>query len=467
MTDERPRRFCMVTTFYPPYHFGGDAVFVHHLSNELARRGHRVEVVHCLDAYRLLARGGGAGREPTRGYDDHPNVTVHGLSSPFGFLSPLATHQTGLPLFKAGRLRRVLDAGAFDVIHYHNVSLVGGPGVLALGRAAVKLYTMHEYWLGCQTHVLYRNNAAPCDRRTCLTCSLAHRRPPQLWRYTNLLADAVGHVDAFIAPSRFSEQMHRRMGLRGRIVHIPDFVTDAVADADAPPGTSGSTAGPTDDAAALDRTSGGPPYFLFVGRLERLKGLHTLLPLFRHLPEARLLVTGTGGEERALRQQAEGLPNVVFLGHLPPGELPRLYRQAVALVLPSDCYEVAGLVVPEAALRGTPSIVRNRGGMPEIIVRGGGGYAYDGDGELLAAMRRLLANRGLRDALGRRARELCLREWTPDVHLARYFALVDEITAAKRSGAADAGGMAEDAARRPPSEAFVARATVPPPVART
>ncbi|NJN37380.1 MAG: glycosyltransferase family 4 protein [Nitrospiraceae bacterium] len=34
----------MVTTFYPPHHFGGDAVFVHRLSHALADRGHEVEV---------------------------------------------------------------------------------------------------------------------------------------------------------------------------------------------------------------------------------------------------------------------------------------------------------------------------------------------------------------------------------------------------------------------------------------
>ena len=51
-----PLRFCMITTFYPPYNFGGDGIFVHRLSNELARRGHHVEVIHCIDAYHLLAR---------------------------------------------------------------------------------------------------------------------------------------------------------------------------------------------------------------------------------------------------------------------------------------------------------------------------------------------------------------------------------------------------------------------------
>ena len=151
---DRPLRFCMVTTFYPPYNFGGDGIFVHRLSNELARRGHQVDVIHCRDAYRLMA-----GQDTNRGYDDHPNVTVHGLKSPFGFLSPLATQQTGFPLFKSAGILRVLDKD-FDVIHYHNISLLG-PKILEYGHG-IKLYTMHEYWLVCPTHVLFRFNRAAC-----------------------------------------------------------------------------------------------------------------------------------------------------------------------------------------------------------------------------------------------------------------------------------------------------------------
>jgi hypothetical protein len=45
----------MITTFYPPYNFGGDGIFVRQLSNELALRGHRVDVIHCIDAYRALS----------------------------------------------------------------------------------------------------------------------------------------------------------------------------------------------------------------------------------------------------------------------------------------------------------------------------------------------------------------------------------------------------------------------------
>jgi len=69
MTD-RPLRFCMITTFYPPYNLGGDGIFVQRLSNALARRGHTVDVIHCIDAYRL------ARRSPMKTNEDHPRKWI-------------------------------------------------------------------------------------------------------------------------------------------------------------------------------------------------------------------------------------------------------------------------------------------------------------------------------------------------------------------------------------------------------
>ena len=50
-----PLRFCMVTTFYPPRSFGGDAVAVQSLSRALVRAGHEVTVICDDDAYRTLS----------------------------------------------------------------------------------------------------------------------------------------------------------------------------------------------------------------------------------------------------------------------------------------------------------------------------------------------------------------------------------------------------------------------------
>src|SRR5450631_1616545 len=86
----RRLRFCFLSIFYPPYSFGGDAIFVSRLANALARRGHEVDVIHCVDSYKALAKS-----EPDHQFPNHPNVTVHSLRSRLGFLSPLVAQQTG------------------------------------------------------------------------------------------------------------------------------------------------------------------------------------------------------------------------------------------------------------------------------------------------------------------------------------------------------------------------------------
>jgi glycosyltransferase involved in cell wall biosynthesis len=403
----RPLRFCMITTFYPPYNFGGDGIFVQQLSHELARRGHHVEVIHCAESYRLLA-----GREPDPGNADAPGVTVHRLRSPFGFVSPLATQQTGRPLFKATPMRNIL-AGGFDVIHYHNASLIGGPGVLEEGAAAVKLYTAHDYWLVCPTHMLFKYERAPCTRPNCVPCTLVHRRPPQLWRYSTLLRRAAKHVDVFITASQFVLDKHREMGFAAPMVVVPYFTARKPALAPNPGWPPGSGA-----------------YFLSVGRLERVKGLQTLIPLFRRSPSARLLVAGTGTYEASLRRLADGAPNILFLGHQTGERLGQLYAGATALIVPSQWYEVFGIVILEAFAQRTPVIVRNIGGMPAIIAESGGGFVYDSDADLVAAMDRLLADPGLRTALGLRGYQSVQGQWSVDAHIERYLGLIEEVAAA-------------------------------------
>jgi len=409
MTD-RPLRFCMITTFYPPYNFGGDGIFVHRLSNELAQRGHQVEVIHCTDSYRILG-----GREPAKGYEDHPNVTVHGLQSRWGFLSPLATQQTGFPFFKSARIQRILEGG-FDVIHYHNISLIGGPKILEYGRG-IKLYTMHEYWLVCPTHGLFRFNRAVCTQPHCLLCSLIYRRPPQWWRYGNLLKTAVKHVDAFLAPSLFIKDKHQEMGLDIPIIHLPNFV-------------------PQVDAPTMTPEAGGDnriyetPYFLFVGRLEKVKGLDTLIPVFRRYEKAQLLIAGKGSCQLQLKRLAQDSFNIRFLGYQSWHQLQALYRQAVALIVPSLCFEVCALTILEAFRQKTPVIARNLGGMPEIIQESDGGFIYNTEEELVAAMDHLLASPSHRRELGQSGYQAYQQRWTPRAHLQRYFALIRGIAGA-------------------------------------
>jgi glycosyltransferase involved in cell wall biosynthesis len=400
----------MITTFYPPYQFGGDGAFVHRLSNELARRGHQVEVIHCLDSYYALG-----GRGPTQSCENHPHVAVHGLKSKWGRLSPLSTSSTGIPFFKRRRIQQILSAG-FDVIHYHNISLVGGPKILEYGQA-IKLYTPHEYWLVCPTHLLFRFNREPCRRRTCLACTLFHRRPPQWWRYFGMLNRAVKHVDAFLGLTRFTQKVHEQQGLSLPFVHLPSFL---------PPQEVEAVAGEERRSRPTD-----PAYFLYVGRLERLKGVHTLIPFFRAYSKAQLWIAGAGNYEPRLRQMAMGSDNIRFLGHLPYPELRSLYTNAVAVIVPSLCYEISPLVILEAAWHRTPVVARNLGGTGELVSEFGGGIVYETEEEMAAAVDRLSSDPSLRDGLGRISYAACKEKWSVEAHVTRYLSLIVEI-AAKR-----------------------------------
>lgn len=399
---ERPLRFCMVTTFYPPYHFGGDAVFVHRLAEALAEEGHTVDVVHSIDAYRLRAAG-----EPTVTFSDHPRVTRHALESRHPRLTASLTHQLGAPAAYDRRLRDVLERD-YDVIHYHNVSLAGGPEVLRLGHA-VKLYTAHEYWLVCPTHVLFAFDRAACTARQCLPCVISHRRVPQPWRYTGRLARALDSVDRVLMPSRFALDRHRADGMARPMVHLPHFVPDVEV------------------APAFALTEGAPesrPFFLYVGRLERLKGVQDLVALFADYPDADLVLAGDGSFRAALEESARGLSHVRFLGPVHPSRLGDLYRRAVALLVPSRCYETFGLAAAEAMSHGTPVIVRRIGALTEMIEESGGGLAFDTLDECREAMESLRLHPDRRTELGRRGRLAAREQWSRRVHLRAYLGLV-------------------------------------------
>jgi glycosyltransferase involved in cell wall biosynthesis len=396
----------MITTFYPPCGFGGDAIYVQQLSNELAKRGHQVTVIHCLDSYNLLSNG-----EFGIAYVNHPNVEVHGLKSQYGFLSPLATQQTGRPFFKSEKIREILDR-QYDVVHFHNISLVGGPKILEYGEG-IKLYTIHEYWLVCPTHVLMRFNRTPCEKPFCIACQLIHKRPPQLWRYTNLLKSSLRHVDAIISPSKFTKKIHEERGLRFPITHIPHFA----------PNHNDSS----DKFNEIVPETPQQPFFLYVGRLEKLKGVHTLIPIFRRYKKADLMICGKGICEGYIRELAEGCKNIHMLGYVSHGRLKKLYEKAAALIVPSMTYEISTLVIFEAFREKTPVIVRNIGGMPELIDESGAGLAYDSDKELIKCMDRLLEDTSYRQKLGRLGHEGYVAKWNPESHLRQYFELIQSV----------------------------------------
>jgi glycosyltransferase involved in cell wall biosynthesis len=397
----RPLNFLHLTTFYPPYSFGGDAMYIYRLAHALGDEGHHSDVVHCIDSYHLLHPA-----PPPIRFSDHPRVTTHGLESGYKWLSPLLTQQTGRALMKKSLVRELLKSKPYDVIHYHNISLLG-PEVLTFESSnpqAIKMYTTHEHWLICPTHVLWKFGERPCEKPACFRCTLKAKRPPQLWRYTNLLSETSKHVDQFVSPSRFTARIHAERGFAQPVAHLPYFI-DRVDDEWQNPAPR-----------PQER-----PYFLFVGRLEIIKGLQTLIEVWKRVTDYDLLIVGTGEHEEQLRGQASSNPRIKFLGALPQAKLGALYFHALACIVPSITYETFGIIMIEAFARKTPVIVRDLGALPEAVGDSGGGFVYRTDEELLAAVNRVATSPSLRGELGEHGYEAFLKYWSREAHLVMYF----------------------------------------------
>lgn len=402
----------MLTTFYPPHNFGGDGIGIRRLAEALVRRGHEVTVVYDADAYDALAPGPSPPVPELAG-----NPRIIGLRSGLGSLSPLLTQQAGRPVVNGRRIRRVLDEGDFDVTVFNNVSLIGGPALLAEGRG-ITLYEAHEHWLVCPMHVLWRHNREPCTGRQCLRCTLSFRRPPQWWRYTGLLERNLARVDGFIAKSEFSRDKHAEFGFPREMRVIPYFLPD--------PG--GAVAG------GADRAVWPRPYFLFVGRLEKIKGLDDVIPAVRGYGDADLLIAGAGEHGDALRRLAGGAANIHFLGRVEMDRLRALYRGSLGLIVPSTGYETFGIILIEAFREGVPVIARRIGPFPEIVEMSDAGLLFDGPADLLSAMRRLQDDEAMRTRLSRNGRRAYEEHWTEDAVVPQYLRLIREI--ADRKGGA-------------------------------
>ena len=407
-------KFCMVTTFFGAHSFGGDAAYVDRLSRALCRRGHEVHVFHCVDAFNSVR-----GKHPLRPYDPPPGLHVHPLKSPLGILSPLATQVTGRPYFKAEALRDALDAIDVDVVHFHNISLVGGPGVLEMGRKAVRIMTAHEHWLICPMHLLWKYDRKPCDKPDCGRFMIQGRRPPQAWRQTDAIARGLAELDALVFPSRHALEEHRCRGIDAPMLHLPYFLPDDWAGA---------------PRSGRPITPPARPYLAAAGRLVRMKGFQRLIPLMRFLPEVDLRIAGTGPYESKLRGLAADLPNVHFEGLLGGADLAGLFEGARAVVVPSLFPETFGYVVLEAFAVRTPVIVHKGGGaLEETGVESGGGLGYETDGELLLAMRRLVHDDALRAELAEAGHARRVGEWSESAHMDRYFGLIQGIRSGRPS----------------------------------
>jgi D-inositol-3-phosphate glycosyltransferase len=212
-----------------------------------------------------------------------------------------------------------------------------------------------------------------------------------------------------------------------------DLINSYKADPDrvfvVPPGVDLATFQPIDRSEArrkIGYESG--RLLLFVGRLERLKGVEVAIRALamlrdREHDDVRLIVLGEDsrdGDEsekerlKAVASMVNVRDRVDFLGSVAQHELPYFYAAADACVMPSYS-ESFGLVALEAQACGCPVVASGVSGLRSVVRDEVSGYLIDGHDPAVYAERigRLLADSELAQQMGRRGRLLAQRfSWT-------------------------------------------------------
>ena len=172
-------------------------------------------------------------------------------------------------------------------------------------------------------------------------------------------------------------------------------------------------------------------YFLYIGRLDKEKGIHYLIEAMKHVPdEIKLHIIGEGYEKENLIKQAKSLSNISFLGYLEGKELEKEYKHCIATVLPCNWLEIFGLTVIESFLYGKPVIASNIGALPEIIDNNVNGILVepkDIDG-IKSALIEFYYNRGKAVKFGQNGRSKLSQLYNSEIFFEKFSRVIDNIS---------------------------------------
>ncbi|WP_374983345.1 glycosyltransferase family 4 protein [Streptomyces fradiae] len=406
----RPLRIALLTYKGNPF-CGGQGVYVRHLSRELARLGHTVEVIGSqpypvLDEVGDAPAGGPAPGGVT--LTELPSLDLYRQPDPFrtpardeyrDWIDALevATMWTGgfpEPLTFSLRARRLLAArrGDFDVVH-DNQTL--GYGLLApLGAPLVT--TVHH--------------PVTVDRRLELDAARDAKRRLSVRRwyaFTRMQKRVARRLPSILTVSGSSRrEIVDHLGVRPERVHVVPIGADTSL-------WSPDASVPEVPGRIVTTSSADVPLKGLVHLVDALAKLRT------EVPEAHLVVVGKRAEDGPVARAIEryGLDGAVrFVKGISDAELVDLVRGAQVACVPS-LYEGFSLPAAEAMATGTPLVATTGGAIPEVAGPDGETCLAvpPGDsGALAAALGRLLGPGGaeLRARLGAAGRARVLDRFT-------------------------------------------------------
>ncbi|MFF9620542.1 glycosyltransferase family 4 protein [Streptomyces griseosporeus] len=399
---ERPLDIALLTYKGNPF-CGGQGVYVRHLSRELARLGHRVEVIGS-QPYPVLDDGADHSGRLT--LTELPSLDLYRQPDPFRTPKreefrdwidclEVGTMWTGgfpEPLTFSLRARRHLRArrGAFDVVH-DNQTL--GYGLLGDVGAPLVTTIHHPITVDRQLEL---DAAETWQRRYSV------RRWYAFTRMQKRVARRLSSVLTVSGTSR--QEIVDHLGVRPDRIHVVHIGADTDLFKPDP-------SVPVVPGRIVTTSSADVPLKGLVYLVEALAKVRT------EQPDAHLVVVGKRPTEGPVAQAVEryGLEGAVdFVKGISDAELVDLVRSAEVACVPS-LYEGFSLPAAEAMATGTPLVATTGGAIPEVAGRDGETCLAvpPGDaGALAAALGRLLGDAELRARLGAAGRDRVLRHFT-------------------------------------------------------
>lgn len=381
-------KILMLSHGYPPV-VSGVTLVVQKVAREMVRRGHEVTVVTASD------RG-------TPYQDEDEGVAlmrVRSIPNPFW-------SEGRLPVLSYDRLDEIVEAIQPDVINTHDSGLLG-----------VQLYRLEQAkgdlpeLLTCHFlpgYVTYYVNVGDVVENALEEIT---------WQYTIRMVNGFDHV---IFPTRTQQSAFVEEGLSK-----PSTVISNGLDIRrySPTGQDEE-----DVEARYELPSG--PRILAVGRLAKDKKLDTLIRAMREVTDvhpAHLLLVGRGDDRERLEALAHDLDlasHVHFLGFVPEGDLPAIYRHSDIFTIASDV-EVQSIPTLQAAATGLPIVAADAAALPELVDDNKNGFlaAPNDPAAFAAAFREILDDPERAEAFGQASLEIGRRhaeEETFDAYEALY-----------------------------------------------
>lgn len=264
------------------------------------------------------------------------------------------------------KLEKLLSTVKIDVAHINVIHHYITPTILKIlkEKNIPIIWTLHEYTPICPESTFishgeicercYGGAFYNCITHTCKKGSYLASTVAALENYVHNYLDYYAYVDHFVCPSVFLYEKFKAFNFHKnklvQLYHGYDYSEIK--------------------AARLSTKATEEKYVVFVGRLEKIKGAHTVIKAMQMCPDIKLRIVGDGTQEPELKKftATHNLTNVDFLGKKSKQQTLQIINGSEFLVCASEWYEVLGFTVVEAMALGKPVIGSAIGAIPEMVL---------------------------------------------------------------------------------------------------